>query len=197
MSAIQPVTRGICIVDAIGFDRYNSTDTGDKAATLGVNCGMSTGRNGVCIPYSATTAIRHGENMQDSHRSVVLRQGAYGNYVQGEFGTLRASGGDYGGGSENLIISREKEETQPEQHKKDADQAVEENKGTNGVRVNHPPVLCAAHGQANAEILEDKAPCLSCDYEQPIVYGKDCRNARLNEDLCGTMQANPNGLTAI
>lgn len=33
----------------IGFDGYNATDTGDKSATLGVNCGMSTGRNGVVI----------------------------------------------------------------------------------------------------------------------------------------------------
>ena len=34
---------------AYGFDGYNSTETGDKAATLGVNCGMSTGRNGVVV----------------------------------------------------------------------------------------------------------------------------------------------------
>ena len=31
----------------IGFDGYNGDLTGDVAATLGVNCGMSTGRNGV------------------------------------------------------------------------------------------------------------------------------------------------------
>ena len=31
----------------VGFDGYNATETGDKSATLGVNCGMSTGRNGV------------------------------------------------------------------------------------------------------------------------------------------------------
>lgn len=36
-----------CVV--IGFDGYNATDTGKKSATLGVNCGMSTGRNGVII----------------------------------------------------------------------------------------------------------------------------------------------------
>lgn len=30
-----------------GMDGYNATSTGDKTATLGVNCGMSTGRNGV------------------------------------------------------------------------------------------------------------------------------------------------------
>ena len=32
---------------AEGFDGYNGDLTGDIAATLGVNCGMSTGRNGV------------------------------------------------------------------------------------------------------------------------------------------------------
>lgn len=31
----------------VGFDGYNAAETGDEAATLGVNCGMSTGRNGV------------------------------------------------------------------------------------------------------------------------------------------------------
>ena len=32
---------------AVGFDGYNAQVTGDKSATLGVNCGMTTGRNGV------------------------------------------------------------------------------------------------------------------------------------------------------
>jgi DNA (cytosine-5)-methyltransferase 1 len=38
-----------CVMESVayGFDGYNSTETGDKAATLGVNCGMSTGRNGI------------------------------------------------------------------------------------------------------------------------------------------------------
>lgn len=44
----QEVTGGVERgVRAAGFDGYNSTETGDKSATLGVNCGMSTGRNGV------------------------------------------------------------------------------------------------------------------------------------------------------
>lgn len=34
---------------AAGFDGYNGNLTGDKEATLGVNCGMSTGRNGVVL----------------------------------------------------------------------------------------------------------------------------------------------------
>lgn len=32
---------------AVGFNGYNNALTGDRAATLGINCGVSTGRNGV------------------------------------------------------------------------------------------------------------------------------------------------------
>ena len=37
----------------IGFDGYNGDLTGEKAATLGVNCGMCTGRNGVLTAFAA------------------------------------------------------------------------------------------------------------------------------------------------
>lgn len=37
----------------IGFDGYNGDLTGEKAATLGVNCGVSTGRNGVITAFAA------------------------------------------------------------------------------------------------------------------------------------------------
>lgn len=36
-------------VGATGFDGYNGQLTGDVSATLGVNCGMSTGRNGIVL----------------------------------------------------------------------------------------------------------------------------------------------------
>ena len=54
-------------------------------------------------------------------------------------------------------------------------------------------VVCMAHGQANAEILEDKAPCLNCNHEQPIVAGVDCRNGTEYPEMTGTLQAKPNG----
>ena len=38
---------------SIGFDGYNGDLVGEKAATLGVNCGMSTGRNGVITAFAA------------------------------------------------------------------------------------------------------------------------------------------------
>ena len=36
-------------IGATGFDGYNGTVTGEVSSTLGVNCGMSTGRNGVVL----------------------------------------------------------------------------------------------------------------------------------------------------
>jgi len=42
----QYVSEGKLVIE--GMDGYNATLTGDKSATLGVNCGMSTGRNGIC-----------------------------------------------------------------------------------------------------------------------------------------------------
>lgn len=41
-------------------------------------------------------------------------------------------------------------------------------------------VICMAHGQANAEILEDKSPCLNCNSEQPIVFDKEVYNSGVN-----------------
>lgn len=38
--------------------------------------------------------------------AVAYRQGGYADYVENEVGTLKASGGDLGGGSENLIVSQ-------------------------------------------------------------------------------------------
>ena len=37
---------------------------------------------------------------------VAFRQGGFADYVEGEVGTLRAAGGDYGGGTENLLVER-------------------------------------------------------------------------------------------
>lgn len=38
--------------------------------------------------------------------AVAYRQGGFADYVEGEIGTLKASGGDLGGGSENLLVER-------------------------------------------------------------------------------------------
>lgn len=70
--------RTLCV--SKGFDGYNGAITEDVSSTLGVNCGMTTGRNGV-----------------------LYAQSSFGNYSKG-CGTLKANGGDIGGGSENLVL---------------------------------------------------------------------------------------------
>ena len=48
--AWQRIARSVApCADATGFDGYNGQLTGDVSATLGVNCGMSTGRNGIVL----------------------------------------------------------------------------------------------------------------------------------------------------
>lgn len=51
---------------AAGFDGYNGDLTGDKSATLGVNCGMSTGRNGVIDTENLTAfAFNQRDEVRD------------------------------------------------------------------------------------------------------------------------------------
>ena len=44
-------------VGATGFDGYNGELTGIISSTLGVNCGMSTGRNGIVLNYQGGIAV--------------------------------------------------------------------------------------------------------------------------------------------
>ena len=48
-----------CTDEATGFDGYNGDLTGDVTATLGTNCGMSTGRNGVIQPPPVGIDSKH------------------------------------------------------------------------------------------------------------------------------------------
>ena len=58
--------------DIEGFDGYNGDLTGDVAATLGVHCGMSTGRNGLLQP------IAFAANQRDEVRNLHDVAGALG-----------------------------------------------------------------------------------------------------------------------
>lgn len=44
-----------------------------------------------------------------------------------------------------------------------------------------PTVLCRAHGQANAETLEECCPTLNCNHEQPIVFENHSQDARYTQ----------------
>lgn len=57
------------------------------------------------------------------------------------------------------------------------------------------PVLCVAHGQANAEILSNVSPTLNCNHEQPIVA--DLWVRRLTPTECERLQGYPDGWTDL
>ena len=63
-----------------GFDGYNGDLNGDVAATLGVNCGMSTGRNGiVTAAFSAGAGASAGSIGYHESVAPTLKAGASGN----------------------------------------------------------------------------------------------------------------------
>lgn len=51
--------------DTMGFDGYNGEITGNVSATLGTNCGMSTGRNGIMYPVAF--AANQRDEVRDLH----------------------------------------------------------------------------------------------------------------------------------
>ena len=79
----------------IGFDGYNGDLTGDVAATLGVNCGMSTGRNGLLHPVAF--AANQRDEVRDLH-DVAGALGAQPGIKQQTFiaeGVASKGNGDY------------------------------------------------------------------------------------------------------
>ena len=52
---------------------------------------------------------------------------------------------------------------------------------TDGGMCAMPTVLCRAHGQANAEMLDDCCPTLNCNHEQPIVFESHSQDARYTQ----------------
>lgn len=62
-------------------------------------------------------------------------------------------------------------------------------------------VMCMAHGQANAEILQNLSPTLNCDHEQPITFcclqDRGLIVRRLTPLECERLQGFPDGWTDI
>ena len=95
LSATLGTSNDQYLFQPIGFDGYNATGTGNKSSTLGVNCGMSTGRNGV-ITLEPGIAAREGghiyedvsgtlrANMGDNQMAVAYGVDAYNQSLTGD-----------------------------------------------------------------------------------------------------------------
>ena len=67
---------------ATGFDGYNGSITGDKEATLGVNCGMSTGRNGIVLNDQGGDRMDVTHDVTSTLRAGVVPATVYENHSQ-------------------------------------------------------------------------------------------------------------------
>jgi DNA (cytosine-5)-methyltransferase 1 len=113
---------GICVVEPVGADLYNATLTGDTAATVTTGTGRSGAASGPLVlepcgwdggQVSPTlTKQNAGGNQRmpdkDNFNCVLTySQQRFGEYAPAvAAAALRAAGGDYGGGSENLVSAR-------------------------------------------------------------------------------------------
>ncbi len=86
-----------------GFDGYNGDLTGEVSATLGVNCGVSTGRNGVIERGRQLDAVTQGQYLFQPQPAVYTR--GYGGNVtlDGVSPTLEARAGT--GGNNQPIVA--------------------------------------------------------------------------------------------
>ena len=91
----------------VGVDLYNTQITGDVEATLGVNCGMSHGRNGVCT-FEPSIASREGGHIYEGV-SGTLRSHAGDNQMAVAY-TMQDREGKAGGGK-GALIAEEKSAT--------------------------------------------------------------------------------------
>ncbi len=161
----------------IGIDGYNGSADA-VAATLGVNCGISTGRNGVMVLND------QGGNRMDVTEDVTC--------------TLRAESHH-----PPLVFENHSQDcryTGP----LDVAQTVLSTFGTGG---NNQPfvvqtpktmkIRCGCEGGGKGALIQDNlSATLSCNNDQTLfqpVGSLDCRNLHANHEISGTLQAKNNG----
>lgn len=122
----ESVLRNIAQGEAEGQDTSGtvrrSTETADTTPTVYTVAGNVIGRTGKNggnqlgigqdVSYTLTVADRHAVAVPEFE---AYRLSGYGDYAEG-VGTLRASGGDYGGGSETMIVEKRLQYAEAYQH---------------------------------------------------------------------------------
>ena len=192
----------------IGFDGYNGSVTNDKSATLGVNCGMSTGRNGVVLNDQGGNRMDVSDDVtctlraEAHHPPCVLESAGFCTehsakargigYEEECSPTLRA-------GTVPAAVALENHPTDSRvKISEDGKvQTLTSRMGTGGMNV---PLLlkirsgCEGGGKGPL-IQEDKSATLSCNNDQTLFEPKslDFRNIAVNEKLSATLQEKSNG----
>ena len=124
---------------------------------------------------------------------VVYQNSSFGGYSEG-VGTLKASGGDYGGGSENIVV--------------DTRQKYDFDISDTGVNLPHISSSASAvayaigNGQADNTRLSDKTDALDCMHDQQAVMYREQNYLawvvrRLTPLECERLQGYPDGWTVL
>ncbi len=192
----------------IGFDGYNGSVTNDKAATLGVNCGMSTGRNGVVLNDQGGNRMDVTEDVtctlraEAHHPPCVMESAGFCTehsakargigYEEETSPTLRA-----GTVPAALALENHPTDSRVKISEDGKVQTLTSRMGTGGMNV---PLLlkirsgCEGGGKGPL-VQTDKSATLSCNNDQTLFEPKslDFRNIAVNEELSATLQAKSNG----
>jgi len=192
----------------IGFDGYNGSVTDDKSATLGVNCGMSTGRNGVVLNDQGDNRMDVTEDVtctlraEAHHPPCVMESAGFCTehsakargigYEEETSPTLRA-----GTVPAALALENHPTDSRVKISEDGKVQTLTSRMGTGGMNV---PLLlkirsgCEGGGKGPL-VQTDKSATLSCNNDQTLFEPKslDFRNIAVNEELSATLQAKSNG----
>ena len=175
--------------DRLGADQYNGVVLGDTVSTLGVNCGMSHGRQ--CVLEAYTMQDREGKAgggkgaLIAKELSATLRAG-FAQTLTSRMGT--------GGGNVPMVLALDRASFN---QGKNAQYDFEiSDKGVNSPLVaKGPGAVCYSvdqgGGKSSVDIREDKSPTLTTTHHgaPAVAYGVDCRNG--TEDIInGALQSN-------
>lgn len=222
-SAYAPAGAGTA---GAGIDGYNAQLTGHVAATLGTNCGMSTGRNGVVEILNDQGG--DSLNVEKGGVSPTLRSQTHGNLpitayaIQGSMiGRADGNGPQGDGINENVsftlntidrhaVCVETGQEGQPPTVAAGFDlQQITSRTNRSTLKPVQPTLcgagsphvvtapLCMGTAQANAGILDDQSPTLTCAHgqapilvrPQPLCMATGQSNAEIMEEKSPTLVA--------
>lgn len=138
---------------ATGFDGYNGDLTGDVSSTLGVNCGMSTGRNGIVLNdqggnrMDVTDEVTCTLRAESHHPPLVFENHSQDTRYKGPLETAQTVSATYGMGGNNQPFVVEEPKT------------LKIRSGCEG-------------GGKGALIQENKSATLSCNNDQTVFVPK-------------------------
>ena len=150
----QRIARGASpCTHAAGFDGYNGDLTGDVSATLGVNCGMSTGRNGIVLNdqggqrMDVTHEVTNTLRAESHHPPLVFENHSQDTRYKGPLEKAQTVSATYGMGGNNQPFVVESPKT------------LKIRSGCEG-------------GGKGALLQENKSATLSCNNDQTVFVPK-------------------------